>query len=54
MQMRIALTVCVLLTMPLLAHPAVSVAIDSRGNVYYSDLAYFPDRDRGAILRIAG
>ena len=38
MQMRIALTVCVLLTMPLLAHPAVSVAIDSRGYVYYSDL----------------
>jgi hypothetical protein len=38
MHMRIALTFCVLLAAPLLAHPPVSVVVDARGNVYYSDL----------------
>jgi hypothetical protein len=38
MHMRIALMVSVLLALPLLAHPPVSVVIDAHGNVYYSDL----------------
>lgn len=38
MHMRIALTAGVLLALPLLAHPPVSVVIDAHGNVYYSDL----------------
>ncbi|HYC90062.1 MAG TPA: hypothetical protein VEO54_12680 [Thermoanaerobaculia bacterium] len=37
--MRIVLMVCILLAAAtLLAHPPVSVVIDARGNVYYSDL----------------
>jgi len=39
MQMRIAVTAaCLLFATSMLAHPPVSVVIDSRGNVYYSDL----------------
>jgi hypothetical protein len=38
MHMRIALTVCLLAATSLLAHPSVSVVIDSHGNLYYSDL----------------
>ncbi|HUR80993.1 MAG TPA: hypothetical protein VM733_09515 [Thermoanaerobaculia bacterium] len=36
--MRIALTVCLLAAAPLLAHPPVSVVMDSHGNLFYSDL----------------
>lgn len=40
MHMRIAFTAAALLVATaVFAHPPVSVAIDSRGNVYYSDLA---------------
>jgi DNA-binding beta-propeller fold protein YncE len=40
MHMRIAFTaVALLLSTAALAHPPVSVVIDSRGNVYYSDLS---------------
>lgn len=39
MQMRFALTLCaVLLAASAFAHPPVSVVIDAKGNVYYSDL----------------
>jgi sugar lactone lactonase YvrE len=39
MQMRTLVTAAFLLfTTPLFAHPPVSVIVDSRGNVYYSDL----------------
>src|SRR6185436_19343351 len=40
MQMRIAVTAALLLfAAPLVAHPPVSVVVDSRGNIYYSDLS---------------
>ena len=40
MQMRhsVAAVVFALIALPALAHPPVSVVIDSRGNIYYSDL----------------
>lgn len=40
MQMRLAVTVCALLVaISAAAHPPVAVVIDSKGNVFYSDLA---------------
>ena len=39
MHMRFALLFTLLLALPALAHPPVSVVFDSRGNAYYSDLA---------------
>lgn len=39
MQMRLAVTVaCMLFATAALAHPPVSVVLDARGNIYYSDL----------------
>jgi len=39
MHMRFGFLLSLLIALPLFAHPPVSVVADSRGNIYYSDLA---------------
>jgi hypothetical protein len=48
--MRAAMLVSALLPCPSIAaaHPAVGVAVDSRGTIVYSDIAHVPRVDRHA------